>query len=44
MTLRLPRALIGELEDWAKASGITRSSAVRLMIENGLMKKPLRTG
>ena len=40
MTLRLPQQIIHDLEHWAKASGITRSHAARIMIENGLLKKP----
>lgn len=42
MTLRLPPALIADLEKWAQASGVSRSEAARIMIENGLMKKPRR--
>jgi hypothetical protein len=42
LTARVPQALIDHLEEWAKASGVTRSQAVRLFIENGLLKKPHR--
>jgi hypothetical protein len=42
MTARVPQGLIDHLEEWAKASGMTRSQALRLFIENGLLKKPRR--
>ena len=42
MTARVPQELIDHLEEWAKASGITRSQALRIFIENGLLKKPSR--
>jgi Ribbon-helix-helix protein, copG family len=42
LTARVPRDLIDHLEEWAKDSGMTRSEALRLFIENGLLGKPLR--
>jgi Ribbon-helix-helix protein, copG family len=41
LTARVPRGLIDQLEEWARDSGMTRSEALRLFIENGL-KKPRR--
>lgn len=42
LTARVPQVLIDDLEKWAQASGVTRSQALRLFIENGLMRRPLR--
>jgi len=42
LTARVPRGLINQLEEWAKQSGMTRSEALRLFIENGLLRKPRR--
>lgn len=42
MTVRLPQGLIEHLTEWAAASGVSRSEAVRMMIENGVMRKPVK--
>jgi hypothetical protein len=42
LTARVPRGLIDELEKWAEESGMTRSEALRIFIENGVLKKPRR--
>jgi hypothetical protein len=34
--LRLPRALIERVDDWAKKNGVSRSAAIRAFIEKGL--------
>lgn len=41
--VRLPQELIDRLDDWARAQDLTRSAAVRLVIERAL-KRAARTG
>ena len=36
--VRLPEALRSKLDAWAHAEGITRSEAIRRLIERGLTK------
>jgi hypothetical protein len=40
MTLRLPAEVIEHLGEWAKEAGISRSRVARIMIENGLIRRP----
>ena len=42
VALRLPANLTVEIDKWANPAGRTRSEAIRLFIENGLMHKPPR--
>ncbi|MBZ0262986.1 MAG: ribbon-helix-helix domain-containing protein [Hyphomicrobiales bacterium] len=39
MTARLPQELIEKLEGWAKAEKLSRSEAIRRLIEMGLKGK-----
>jgi metal-responsive CopG/Arc/MetJ family transcriptional regulator len=36
--LRLPKADIARLDEWAKANGYTRSEAIRVLIERALKR------
>jgi hypothetical protein len=38
--LRMPKALIGEIEAWADRHDLTRSEAVRRLVEQSLVRKP----
>jgi hypothetical protein len=40
MAVRMPPVLIGEIEAWADARGITRSAALRRLVELGLSASP----
>jgi hypothetical protein len=39
LSSRMPAALIGEIEAWADAQGVTRSAALRRLVELGLKAK-----
>jgi hypothetical protein len=41
-TVRLSKALINRLDEWAELAGVSRSKAIRSMIESGLTKPPSR--
>jgi len=38
--VRLPPELVEQLERWAEAAGLSRSQAVRAMIEKGVREPP----
>ena len=42
--VRVPKALIVEIEDWSDSQGATRSEAVRLLLEMGLAASALVKG
>jgi hypothetical protein len=37
---RLSAPMVAAIDAWAKAAGLSRSDALRLLIENGLKQKP----
>ena len=37
---RLPAPMVAAIDAWAKAAGLSRSDALRLLIETGLKQKP----
>jgi metal-responsive CopG/Arc/MetJ family transcriptional regulator len=41
--MRIPKALVKELDAWCVGTGMSRSEAIRHMIEDGLKKKPPRS-
>jgi metal-responsive CopG/Arc/MetJ family transcriptional regulator len=40
--VRLPASLLLELDEWVALARRSRSEAIRLWIENGLLQKPRR--
>jgi hypothetical protein len=42
LSTRAPQELIKRVEQWAKADGVTRSEAIRALIELGLESKKRR--
>lgn len=38
-TFRIPKEIMDQADEWAKARGLTRSYAIRRWIENGVLER-----